>query len=146
MDSQFKLHGSVQITHLNTRKEGPDDEKTLAVDVKFKAICPRQVIIFFDEQLEFALYTDIGAVRNTMIGPIPFKHELENYMLETMGGKHYGVRLKKFQIEPADSNQVYLTFQASFNPSGDEVATMAEYLQDDIQISLTPENAGLFDE
>lgn len=49
---QFKVAGSAAIKHLNVRKEGPDDEKILAVDIKMeikgidKALC-----WYFDDAL-----------------------------------------------------------------------------------------------
>lgn len=143
MTQKFRYSGLAEITHLNTRKEGPDDDKQLAVDVKLKAIAPSSILAYFDDNLSDFFYTDIGAVRNVMIGAIPMKHELEEYRMESMGGTHFGVKLKKFALEAMDTAQVVVTFQASFNPHGDEVARMAEFLQNDIQIHLEPANSEL---
>src|SRR5574340_1003915 len=141
--SKFRFSGKAQILHLHARKEGPDDDKQLAVDVKLRAVTTMAVLHHFDDMLGQLFYTDIGAVRNTMIGPIPMKHELEDYRLEAMGGTHHGVKLKKFALEAMDGGMVSITFQASFKPSGDEVAQMAEYLQDEIDSYLEPANAEL---
>jgi hypothetical protein len=143
MTQKFLFSGKAEILHLNARKEGPDDDKQLAVDVKLRAVTTMAVLHYFDDMLGQLFYTDIGAVRNTMIGPIPMKHELEDYRLEVMGGTHHGVKLKKFALEAMDDGMVSITFQASFKPSGDEVAQMAEYLQDEIDIYLEPANAEL---
>jgi len=143
MTQKFRFCGKAEILHLNARKEGPDGDKQLAVDVKLRAVTTMAVLYYFDDMLGQLFYTDIGAVRNTMIGPIPMKHELEDYRLEVMGGTHYGVKLKKFALEAMDDGMVSITFQASFKPSGDEVAQMAEYLQDEIDIYLEPANAEL---
>lgn len=140
MNDKFKLYGTAEVLHLNARKEGPDDDKQLAVDVKLRAVTDRQAIHFFDDQLAGVLYTDIGAVRNPLIGPIPMKNEIEDYRMEVAGSVHYGVRLKKFSIEVIDDNRVAICFQASFKPSGDEVATMAEYLHDEIDVVIEPAN------
>ncbi|MEX3629210.1 MAG: hypothetical protein VB138_06645 [Burkholderia sp.] len=122
MTQKFRFSGKAEILHLNARKEGPDDDKQLAVDVKLRAVTTMAVLHYFDDMLGQLFYTDIGAVRNTMIGPIPMKHELEDYRLEVKGGTHHGVKLKKFALEAMDDGMVSITFQASFKPSGDEVA------------------------
>lgn len=111
--------------------------------MKLRATMDRGALQFFDDMLEQLFYTDIGAVRNLMIGPVPMLHEIEDYRIEMLGGAHYGVKLKKFLLEPADSGVLMVTFQASFKPSGDEVARLAEYLQDEINITLEPANEEL---
>lgn len=143
MNDKFKLYGTAEVLHLNARKEGPDDDKQLAVDVKLRAVTERQAISFFDDQLADVLFTDIGAVRNQQIGQIPMKNEIEDYRMEVAGSVHYGVRLKKFQLEAMDDNKVAISFIASFKPSGDEVATIAEYLQDEIEVVIEPANEEL---
>lgn len=52
---KFNYHGSAEIRHLNIRKEGPDDEKILAVDVKFQCTAPSTMFDFFDEGLRCAV-------------------------------------------------------------------------------------------
>lgn len=141
--AKLRLAGQAEITSLNTRKEGPDDEKELAVDVKFHLVAHAQVLGFFDQELAAALFTDADAVRNEMIGPIPMLHELQDYRMDMLGNSHFGVKLKKFTIQPLDGARIALTFQASFKPSSTEIATIAEYLQDAIEISLTPANEEL---
>lgn len=136
--SKFRFQGRASITHLNTRKEGPDDDKELAVDVKQQALCGVNVCDYFEPELAYFLFMEGGAVRNTMMGPIGFSNELEGYRLDAVGGTFYGVKVKKFSLEPVDGSQIRLTFSISFKPSGDEVARMAEYLQDEIDIELNP--------
>lgn len=141
--SKFRFAGRASITHLNTRKEGPDEEKELAVDVKLQALCGVEAAGYFEPELAGFMFLEGGAVRNTMMGPITFSHELEDYRLEAVGSTFHGVKVKKFSLEPVDGNQVRLTFSISFKPSGDEVARMAEYLQDEIDIAIMPTNEEL---
>lgn len=141
--SKFRFHGRASITHLNTRKEGPDDDKELAVDVKMQALTGINVTDYFEPELAYFLFLEGGAVRNTMMGPISFLHELEGYRLDAVGGTFHGVKVKKFSLEPVDGAQIRLTFSISFKPSGDEVARMAEYLQDEIDIELNPSSEEL---
>lgn len=144
MAGKFKLNTVVEIGNLNTRKEGKEEEdKVLAIDVKLTAQVKRDTLDFFDENLFNFLFLDSGAIRNLMMGPITFTHEMEGYRLEIAGSTHYGVRVKKFVIQAIDGGEAYLTFQVSFKPSGDEVAQIAEYLQDELGINLEPENEEL---
>lgn len=143
MGQKFSYTGDVTISHINARKEGPDDDKVLAVDLKLALVTSSSIFALFDEKLQVFLFTDIGAVRNTMIGAIPFGFELEDYRLEAVGGTFFGVRVKKFTVAPKDNFQAEVSFQVSFKPSGDEVARMAEFLQEDMEISLQPTNEEL---
>lgn len=143
MAGKFRLHAHATVTHINARKEGPDDDKVLAVDVKLQTLLDFDILDFFEPSLATFLYLQGGAVRNVLMGPITFTHELEHYRLDIAGGSHFGTKVKKFSIEPRDSYKVLLTFLVSFKPSGDEVAQIAEYLQDDLLVILEPENEEL---
>lgn len=125
---------------MNTRKEGAEDEKELAVDLKVATTIEADLLGFFGEGLRGFLYFDdnMGAVKNAMLGPLPFLFEIEDYRMELLGSTHYGVRLKKFTVTPKDGFMADLSFQISFKPSGDEVARIAEYLQESIPVMLEP--------
>lgn len=140
---KFNFRGYAELLHINARKEGPDEDKVLAADVKMRATGTSAILDFFMPELAGAVFTNIGAVRNEMLGPLTFTHELEHYRLEIFGDQVSGCRVKKFSLEPKDTNQIALTFQVSFQPSGDEVARLAEYLQDEIEIRLEPEDGEL---
>lgn len=137
---KFKFSGLASVLHLNARKEGPNDEKELALDVKMEAVTGAEVADFFEPTLSGFMFLEGGAVRNPLMGAVTFGNELEHYRLEAMGGVFQGVKVKKFSLEPKDGNQVRLTFSLSFKPSGTEVAKLAEYLQDAIEIDLQPAN------
>lgn len=141
---KFRFNGQAIILHLNTRKEGQEEDKELAVDVKMQAMCGVEVCEFFEPALPGFLFLEGGAVRNVMMGPISFTHELEYYRLEAVGTTFHGVKVKKFTLEPVDGSQIRLTFLISFKPSGDEVALMAECLQNEIEIEINPANEELF--
>lgn len=143
MTTKFKYTGPVEVKHLNTRKEGPDDDKVLAVDLKVTAIASASILDYFDEHLADFLFTDFGDVRNIMIGEIPMRHVYEDYRMNLAGVEHFGVTLKKFLIEPLVNREVRLTFQITFQPSSTEIAQIAEYLQDEIFIKLQSANSEL---
>ncbi|WP_137010113.1 DNA translocase FtsK [Aquitalea aquatilis] len=133
--SLFNFQGKAEIKHFNARKEGPDEDKTLALDLKLTAKTGSAALVFFDEQLESFLYLPgTGAVRNQMMEPLKYKHEVQDCELVIAGCRFHGVRVSKFQIEPLDGNQLWLTWQCSFQPMKDECATLAELLQEEVDV------------
>ena len=143
---KFNYSGNAEILHLNTRKEGPDEDKVLAADVKLRVVTDKSVMNFFEPLLSDVLFLDSGAVRNIRLNPITFSHELEHYHLETFGRSFVGCKVKRFELAPKDVNQITLTFQVSFKPSGDEVARLAEFLQDSVAVRIEPETGDLLKE
>lgn len=141
----FKYRGDASIVHLNTRKEGPaEEEKVLALDVKLRIKAPADTLLQFSDQTMLdALFLANGAVRNIFLSPIQFTNELEHYRIATQGSSFGGVKLKKFTVEPVDAFGLTVTFIASFQPSADEVARLAEYLSDDIEVLIEPESGEL---
>jgi hypothetical protein len=143
--TKFSYDGVAEILHLNTRKEGKEEDgKELAIDVKFMVKMTSDAFSFFEcQDLANAFYTDIGAVKNVFIEPLGLTYELKNYRLTVVGKEYCGVTLKKFYLKPIDGNLVSITFQASFKPTSNEVALIAENLQDLIEISVEPTNREL---
>lgn len=143
--TQFEFDGLAEILHLNTRKEGKEEDgKELALDVKFKVKVASTGFAFFEcEELGKSLYTDIGAVKNIFVDPITLSYEMKNYSFEISEREYFGITLKKFILEPLDGNLMAISFQATFKPTANEVALMAEHLQDMVKIKLHPENLEL---
>ena len=142
---KFRLASQATILHLNARKGGGEEDKALAVDVKLQARVASTCFDHFDEHIRAALYTDIGAVRNPLMGPITFSADFSDYTMTIAGLTQTGVSLKKFSFAPVDGDLADLTLQASFAPSGTEVATLAEYLKDEISLTLEPSTEDLFE-
>lgn len=141
--SKFTFDGLANIQHMNTRKQGPEDDKELAVDIKLTTRTSMKVCDFFDDQLADFLFLASGAVRNEFQEPISYKYELLNYTVAVAGMTFDGVTVKKITLSPADGFQIDLTFQLSFKPLSNQVALFAEYLQEMIQIKLQPINTEL---
>jgi Ftsk gamma domain len=141
--SPFRFKGSVQIEHLNARKVGPKDSKTLAVDLKLSARVTDAVFHFFDDQLLHAVWLPGGAVRNIQLGPLCFGHELEDYRADLLGNTHFGVKVKAFSLAVKDGREVDLVFSISLGPQGTDMAVLAEHLQESLDITLQPANQDL---
>lgn len=145
MSGKFKYKGRAEILHLNTRKEGDDDELYLAADVKFfiKQV-PLAGVLCFDEMLGDFCFLPGGAVRNVRIGPLHITGLMRHYSL-TIGGRitNTGVDVKKLSIEPHDGGVFSVSLTASIQPTADEVAILAEYLKDEVDIDLAPTDGEL---
>lgn len=141
--NKFKFDGLANIQHMNTRKQGPEDDKELAVDIKLTTRTGVEVCDFFDDQLPDFLFMTSGAVRNEFQEAISYSYELFNYSVSVAGMDFNGVTVKKISLLPADGFQIDITFQLSFKPLSNQVALFAEYLQEMIPIKLKPMNEEL---
>lgn len=135
---KFEYKGKAEIKHLNVRKEGPDDEKALAVDVKLSFVASAELIDFFHDGLRSVLFTDIGAVKNCYLESLKFSNKIKNCELTILDQHYNGVDVSKFVLTPKDTNQVTITFSVSISPSGTEVAQLAEYVMDEVDIHILP--------
>ncbi|WP_298016812.1 hypothetical protein [uncultured Castellaniella sp.] len=136
---KFTYSGPAEIRHLNCRKEGPEEEKVLTVDVKFLCTTNAAMFDFFDDALRFALYTDAGAVKNPALQPIGFSTTVMNCDLTILGRRYGSVEVSKFSLKPKDGHLVEMTFGISIQPMADEVAQLAEFVADEVDILIEPQ-------
>ena len=136
---KFIYRGKAEICHLNIRKEGPEDNKALTLDIKFRCVADMCVLDLFHEGLSHPLFTDIGAAKNKQLKPIAFSNTLHGYTMETLGQFHSSVELSKFAFEPKDGSLVTLIFSASLAPTSNEVAQLAEFVTEEIDLLLQPQ-------
>ena len=136
----FKLAGVASIKHLNVRKEGPEDDKILAVDVKLTFTkVDRRLCGYFDDALEAFLWrgdTEALIVRNALLTPIAYGNIIEGASVK-IGTRHFlGCDVKKFSIQPADGGVITLACSVSLYPSSGEVADLAKLVQDDELVEI----------
>ncbi|HVL77608.1 MAG TPA: hypothetical protein VM406_16460 [Noviherbaspirillum sp.] len=136
---KFKYKGKAEIKHLNVRKEGPEEDKVLAIDIKLQCTTSANMLDFFHEGMKEVLFTDAGAKKNLMLKPIGFMNTVLNCDFELLGQRYGGVEVGKFQLEPKDGNQVVMQFSISIQPTGDEVARISEFVMDEIDITIEPQ-------
>lgn len=140
----FKFSGLATIAHINPRKEGPEDDKALAVDIKLKGTMDSGAWNFFHEGLVPVLYTDVGAAKNTMMESIGFAHAVRNCTMTILERTFHGVEVKGFKLRPVDTWRAEIVFSATITPDGDDIGLLAEYLQEEVQVSIEPQ-PDLFD-
>jgi hypothetical protein len=145
VSGKFKFSGKAEITHLSTRKDGGDEDRVLAADVKLRlANVPLADVLCFDEKLGEFLFLEGGAVRNCNLGPLSIIATLRNYSMQIAGrSSNVGVELKKISLAPKDSEVFTVALTVSFQPEADEIAVLAEYLQDEIDLTLAPTDGEL---
>lgn len=135
----FKVRGTATIKHLNVRKDGPEDEKILAVDIKLEIRrVDRRLCAYFDDALEAFLWrgdTDALIARNYYLAPVAYANELEGATF-TIGMEEYAAcDVKKFTLEPADGGVFTLSCTVTvFSPP--DVSAIARYVQDDVAVEI----------
>lgn len=140
----FRFDGRATIRHINPRKEGPEDDKNLALDVKLNGTVPAEVWDYFHENLKPVLYTDVGAAKNGLMESIGLAHSVRNCTLVMLERTFYGVEVKNFKVRPSDDWKADLTFSVTITPDGDDIALFAEYLQEEVAVQIEPQ-PDLFD-
>ena len=139
--TEFKFSGLADIKHMNVRKEGPVEEKTLAIDIKFEGKTDADLCDFFDPKLREFLFQDEVIARPQMMEPVGFINFLEHCELTILDQLFTDVKLHKFKLRPVDGGQIELTFSASFNPTKNEVAILAEYVSESVPVTCKPQPA-----
>lgn len=139
----FKVEGGATIKHLNVRKEGPEDEKILAVDVKLEIEKVGMLIVaYFDAALAAFLWVDVDkagtmlAVRNAFLQPVQYAHQIEGATVHINGRSFLGCEVKKFAINPRDGGLLDLTCSVTLYPTGYEVGDLAELVQDGARVVI----------
>jgi hypothetical protein len=140
---KFKLNTRAELVHINTRKEGSEDNKELALDLKLKTRISSEIANFFGEGLTEFMFLPDGTPRFKRMEQLSFEIDLVSYCLVLNERTYYGVTVKKFKLAPVNGNLIDLTFSLSFKPTSQVVATLAEFLDEMIGIELTPQNTEL---
>jgi hypothetical protein len=136
----FKISGAATIKHLNVRKEGPEDDKILAVDIKLEVKgVDRRLCGYFDEALEAFLWrgdTDALIMRNGYLEPVKFANTISGATATIAGQSFVGCDLGRFAIDPRDGGVFTLVMSVTAYPNSEEVAQLAKGVQDDTHIEI----------
>jgi hypothetical protein len=136
----FKVSGTASIKHLNVRKEGPEDDKILACDLKLEIKnVDRRLCGYFDEALETFLWrgeTDALIARNAFLAPVAYGNEVTSANVRIGSNSFVGCDVKKFAIEPRDGGVITLTCSVSVYPSTNDVSDLAKLVQDEASVSI----------
>jgi hypothetical protein len=136
----FKVEGRATIKHINVRKEGPEDEKILAVDVKieFHQVA-KDICNYFDEALIDFLWMgspEALMVRNLFLEPVKYIIEIRDAIVTIDLKTYNGCKLTKFSIQPRESGFVDLVLSAALFPTAGQISNLADLVQDGAHISI----------
>lgn len=118
----FRLDSLATVKHLGIRKEGPEDDKIIAADVKLEIKgLDRRLCRYFDDAIEAFLWrgdTDALIVRNDFLHPIGYANVIEDAIIK-IGTLEFIGDAKKFFITPCDGGVITLALSvahAAFDP------------------------------
>jgi hypothetical protein len=136
----FKVSGVATIKHLNVRKEGPEDERILAVDVKLEIKhIDRRLCAYFDEALEAFLWrgeSDALIARNTFLAPVSYGNEISSANVRIGMDSFVGCDVRKFSMEPQDGGVMTLACSVALYPSTSDVSSLAKLVQEETSVSI----------
>jgi hypothetical protein len=137
---QFKVEGVADIKHLNIRKEGPEDEKILAVDLKMSIKdVDRRLLAYFDEALTSFLWreeTSGMVVRNIFLEPVHYCNSITSATVTVDMTEFAGCEVKKFSIEPRDGGVFTLYVSVSIYPNAADLQDLSKTVQDTARIRI----------
>jgi hypothetical protein len=116
--------GKARLVHINARKEGPEDEKILATDLKFTLLTSSDFLIYFHSQLRLMLFTKEGEPRFPLMGPVDWDYEFRNMKLTldpmTLDPelRFLGVKLKKWVFQPKQNGMVAVSSRPRSSRTG----------------------------
>lgn len=139
----FEFNGPAQLLHLNVRKEGPEDGRTLAVDAKFSIdYLPAERLAFLVGADTFgaALWDIDGSVVFPGIDEIHLSAELSNHSGRIDRTPVHFDTLKRFRFTPCGQRGVNLTFVASIAmPAPELMLRLADSVREIIRLEIIPQ-------
>lgn len=141
-----------QLRHINVRKEGPEEDKVTAIDLKLCGRVPSDFIdrlICADEPLGLnpsgAFWDADGDPRFLALKEIGLYREILNVTANVEGLELVGCKVSKFRFRPLEDYTAELTFGISTSsfPSN-TIAVLAEQLHEVLSVHLWTPQGDLF--
>lgn len=133
---QFKIDGKATILHLNVRKEGHEDDKIIAVDIKIDIQrIDRRLCAWFDEALESFLWrgdTESLVARNVYLDAVRYQNEIQGATVVLNGKAFSGCRISKFKIDPRDGGVMNIGCSVTAYPTSTALADIANNVLEDV--------------
>ena len=150
--NNLEIETLAQVIHLNARKEGPNENKVPALDVKMRGEIPIRTAALLmgvedHHSLQSALWDqtheDVPR-RFIMLDEIKLAGEVWGVLVEMMGMRIPNTKIKKFSLFPMDGMTIELCWQTSVTePPSKLLPVLAEYLGEDIKVRLFKEQQEL---
>ena len=137
---RFRVSGLATVRHLNIRKEGPEDEKILAVDIKLEIKnVDRRLCAYFDDALEGFLWrgdTDALIARNICLAPVFYMNEISAATAKIGDQTFVSCDVKKFQLEARDGGVMTLTCSVCVYPGRNNIEKLAAFVQESVGVDI----------
>ncbi len=144
------------LCHLNVRKEGPEEEKEVAIDIKLKgdvsSVVIEQLFTLPGEEhksLEKVFWLDDEAAcrRFETLGELKIERRFEAVSVTIQGLHLQACTVKKFSAYILDHGKAELTMSVSCpRPPSNAVGVLSEVLQEEVSVQAISEQPDLFDE
>lgn len=144
MPLTLTLKHRATLKHINTRKEGDDDHRDLALDLKLAAegLTASTLATLFPSDAGHdpvsAFWDDDGHPKWYTLSELAIEAKLIGHKV-TLGGRDYlGATIKGLSFLIRDERKVDLTFTVQINPAAADVAVFANALYERIDIAIEP--------
>jgi hypothetical protein len=153
----------VKLANVNLRAEKHGDDTRAAVDLKIEATCPSTVLVAFHPELRQHLFKKdenpdlvdqvvegdgLTVLRYARLGALKWDWEGAGYKALIdygLGGESNieldDVKIDHFVIEPQNGGSVAVSFRVIAHPDPDDIGKLSEFIQRDIDLTLTPPEA-----
>lgn len=146
----MEFNGVAEIKHLNIRKQGPDDEKELALDVKIAglevsaSILPKLLGCENASVAVKSFWDAEGDPKFSGIEDVESWAEFKGLDVRIEGVDLRKVDGKKFHFKPVLQEKIMLSFQLScLNVMPETIAELSEYVADTVRIRVEQEQQEL---
>jgi hypothetical protein len=151
---------TVKLASVNARAEKHGEDTKPALDLKIEASCSSSVLIHFHPELRQHLFKKdenpdlvdqviegdgLTVLRYPKMGALKWDWEGTGYTATVdygMGGDSNiqlnDVKVDHFAFEPQNGGSVAVTFRIIAHPDTDDVGKLCEFIQRDIELTLTP--------
>jgi len=139
------INQRAKLLHINLRKEGEEENRVPACDLKFEVTTDASLLGYFSDTLRNMLYLPDGSVRYLFMGPVSWGAEIRNLILDirvpwqSLPIEMRQVKLKKFLFEPQANWAMKMTFSAQAHMAYAEgiADTLHRALLDDVRLDIS---------
>lgn len=147
------INSRAEITHLNLRKQGQDDNRVLAIDIKFTGargtpdLLKHLLGLGDAEEIKAALWDDKGMPRFPGIGYITPLNIIEGCTVAFGGVTLEGCDARKFHITPGADHLIQIDFSASaVRPPEAAMRRIPNLINEEVPVSVTIKQLSLLDQ
>lgn len=131
---------TAKLTHINVRKQGPEEESVTAIDLKIECETTGAVlsaILGTEEAPNFWMDNEDKDILYSGLSECTTWGTFDGRELKIAGLHFKSADLKKFKFKPIAGQQVDLTFSASIlNPTDREINILVEVLHDESPLKV----------